>query len=96
MHQTSVDTIACIIIVENTHYFQLKKVAEKFYLGALSALLKNLGAKPAAVEGNGGFGVRVRGFGQRQSTQLLLQRQSNPVSLQLRLIQRLTKKYTQS
>lgn len=55
---------------------------EKAYLSALLALLKNLGTKPTAVEGNRGFVIRVRGFRQRQSTQLLLQRQSNPISLQ--------------
>lgn len=34
----------------------------KSHLGALSARLKNLRAEAGAVEGNGSFGVRVRGL----------------------------------
>ena len=80
-------------ISDNRHVWVLLTAVTHF--GAFTGVLKQLWGEAGAIEGHCVFGVGAwrRGAGeQRESIELLLQRQNNAITLQLRRVQRLSRK----
>lgn len=64
------------------------------HLTAFTGVLKELRGEAGAIKGHSGFGVRARRRGagsERQSVELLLQRQDDPITLKLRRVKSLSR-----